>query len=136
MVDIAKFQPTKKDKPMKLYVIHPITKEKVYLEYDADDRGELEYKIGRYDFFIDSINYNIDDVHAEGNSIDSITGLASGAAIGSLFIASLGAIIVPIGAIAGVAAGIGFSYLAKPLSKELRARRFNESKSKKATQKL
>lgn len=119
---------------MKLYVIHPKTKEKVYLEYDADDKGELEYKIGKYEFFIDGIKYNIDDVRAEGNSIDSIAGLASGAAIGSLFIGTIGAIIVPIGAIAGVAAGLGLSYLGKPLSKELRARRFNESKSKKQPQ--
>jgi len=119
---------------MKLYVINQNTKEKVYLEYDADDKGELEYKIGGYEFFIDDIKYNIDDVRAEGNSIDSIAGLASGAAIGTLFIVTVGAIIVPIGAIAGVAAGIGLSYLGKPLSKELRVRRFNESKSKKAAQ--
>ena len=119
---------------MKLYVKKPESGEKIYLKFEAETRIELQQKIGKYEFFIDGIEYNIDNVIAEEDNIDkirTITGLAAGAAIGPVI---LGVIGLPIGAITGTVLGV---FAAKELlgdnligREKERVERFNQIKLK------
>lgn len=114
---------------MKLYVINPEKGEKIYLKFEAETRKELLQEIGNYTFYIDGIKYTVDDVMAEDNIIQTITGLTSGAIIGG---AILGAVGVPVGALLGTGLAVfgAKELLGTHLSARERVRKFNEKKIK------
>ena len=82
---------------MKLYVINPSTKRRIYLKIDAHTRSELRRLIKKDVFTIRGKKYSINDVYAEDDS-NSTT---SGAVIGGL----IGLLGGPIGVAVGAAAG-------------------------------
>lgn len=65
---------------MKLYVKNGNIK--IYLRYSAPTRVHLAHKIGGSYFTVNGINYNVNQVFAEKESSDTVTGGVIGGAIG------------------------------------------------------
>jgi uncharacterized protein YcfJ len=69
---------------MKLFVVNPNTKEKIYLNIVKPTRKTLAEKIGGHNFYIGNNLYSIDNVRAENNSNSTATGAVVGGVIGAL----------------------------------------------------
>ena len=103
---------------MKLYVIHPKTGQKIYLNITAKDRQELAYKIESKNFTINNISFNVNDVYAEAENNNGLTG----AIVGGL----LGVMAGPIGMLIGTTAGYWLA--SEKYSEAGQVKHFNESK--------
>lgn len=86
---------------MKLYVKNKISRQNIYLNVKAATRQQLANKIGSYSFFIDGTQYHVNEVFAEKEINNTVTG----AAVGSLVGAVGGPIGVFVGGIIGGAIG-------------------------------
>lgn len=83
---------------MKLYVINPETKRKIYLKTDAQSKTQFKKELRQNQFKLRGIQYTIDQVHSEPKmSGSTITNVAIGGAIGLIG--------GPFGMLAGAAAG-------------------------------
>lgn len=70
---------------MKLFVLNKeITNQKIYLNILASSRSELVSLIGSFWFSINGINYNANDVFAEGDKSNAIAGAIVGGLIGAV----------------------------------------------------
>jgi hypothetical protein len=103
---------------MKLYVVNPNTKKKVYLNLIASTRHGLANQIDGENFYLGDNLYSVSDVCAEYESNNTATGVVVGGAVGALY--------GPVGIIIGGLLGglIGNSSDVKEI---VRVRRFNNS---------
>ena len=69
---------------MKLYVVNPNTKQKVYLNLIASTRHGLVNQIGGNNFYLGDNLYSVLDVCAENESNSTATGVIVGGAVGAL----------------------------------------------------
>lgn len=69
---------------MKLYVVHPNTGQKIYLNISATTRHNLARQIGSYSFYANDIEYHINDVYAEIETNDTVAGAAVGGLVGTV----------------------------------------------------
>ncbi len=82
---------------MRLYVINPDSKRKIYLKVNAISRSELKRRINKEYFTIRGKKYSINNVLAENDADSTTSGVVIGGIIGLLG----GPIGVAIGATAG-----------------------------------
>lgn len=69
---------------MKLYVINPQSRQKIYLNLTASTRRHLINQIGGQKFYLGNTLYSVYDVHAENDSNSTSTGAVVGGVVGAL----------------------------------------------------
>ena len=113
---------------MRLFVINTETSEKIYLKEVAFSRQELADLLGRTDFRVKGMNFDVNEVMAEPGFDSTSVGAATGGLVGALGIAAF-TLLPVIGTAIG--AGVGLYQATKELK---RVEAFNRSTAKKMRQ--